>query len=76
MGKVANDNASVVGCITLQANTVSAYAVGVEDSPVIDADENLVANGFIDTLGLGLGLRHIVDKPRGWVADLGQQSAA
>lgn len=61
MGKVADDEALIVCGVAHQTNAVTASATRVEDRLVIDADEDLVADGLVKPLRLSLRLGHIVD---------------
>jgi hypothetical protein len=70
MGKVADDDALVVGIVTLESYTVTAGAAGIQNRRVVYADVDLVAPDLIETIVLGRALVHIGHVAVGRVTDL------
>jgi hypothetical protein len=62
MCKICNDEAVSVGSLALEANTVPAYAVGVQNGSGIHTHVDLVVLHLDQALLLGLLLIHIIDE--------------
>lgn len=71
MRKVGDEQTIVVNGVALQANAVAAGTIRVQDSGVVDADVDLVADGLVQAEGLGIRRGDVVHKAAGWIGHLG-----